>query len=676
MSTPAAAASGSSGALATLGQRPPRLALRVVIYSALLLGIGAATLLVFIRHFERDRAEHTATLEASIVTQAVVDRLRPTDLNAPVDPGRRRELDRLFKERVLDEETLAAAVTTSDSRLIYATKGAGIDVGGLSREQLTRALEGVVVSESVSATIGNETKRVLRTYAPFRLSDGSSGVVVVDKDYAPIASAARNAAIAVAAVLEIILVFLWLCLIPMMRTATRRIHRQLDTIAHLALHDDLTGLPNRAQLGARLDELCGEKGPDAPFSVFFIDLDRFKEVNDTLGHDRGNELLTEIAKRLDGTLGSRELVARLGGDEFAVVSESAVDRDQALALAERLRSVIAELFDVASISIETQASIGIALAPEHGRTRDELLRRADIAMYAAKRAGAPRVFTPELDVHSPGRLAMSGELRLALDRRELVVHYQPQFDLRAGQVRSVEALVRWQHPSRGLLEPRAFLDAVEHAGLTRRLTRYVLDESLRDLRVWQDAGMRLGLAVNVSARDLADARFPDEVAQALAEYGIDPSSLELEITEDMLLLDSVRVRRRLEQIVAQGVRIAIDDFGVGYSSLGQLKNLPAQVLKVDQSFVSGMGSDRRDAAIVRSTIGLAHELGLEVIAEGVETLDHVTQLRAAHCDIAQGFYLGRPHAAGAQTSAAIRNASSLVAEGPGAEIVPLRRVAS
>ena len=666
-----------SGSLAALGQRPPRLVLRVVLYSALTLGIGAATLLVFIRHFERSRAEQTATLQASLVTQAVVDRLRPADLRAPVARTRWEELDRLFRARVLDEETLAAAVTTPESRLVYTTDTSDTGAQPWSQEHLADAFDGTVSSEIVSTQISGASKRVLRTYAPFRLGDGSTGVVVVDKDYAPIASAARQAAIAVAAVLEIVLISLWLCLIPIMRTVTRRIHRQLDTIAHMALHDDLTGLPNRTQLGARLDELLEHDGGSSRLSVFFIDLDHFKEVNDTLGHDRGNELLAEIAARLGASLGPKELVARLGGDEFAVISERAVDEHSALALADRLQSVIAELFDVAGISMEPQASIGIALAPIHGTSRDELLRRADIAMYAAKRARAPRVFSPELDDHSPVRLALTGELRRALEGSELVVYYQPQIDLQRGVVRSAEALVRWQHPSRGLLEPGAFLTAVEHAGLMRSLTRYVLDESLRQLRAWQDQGLELALAVNVSARDLADARFPQEVARMLAQHGVEPASLELEVTENVLLMDSVRASRRLERIVEQGVRIAIDDFGVGYSSLGQLKNLPAQVLKIDQSFVAGMAVDRSDAAIVRSTIALAHELGLQVVAEGVETPEHVSQLRAAGCDVAQGYFLGRPLPSGEVGDGAIlaSSAGAIVTTG-GAEVVPLRRVSA
>jgi diguanylate cyclase (GGDEF)-like protein len=646
--------------------------LRVVLYSALTLGIGAATLLVFIRHFERGRAEHTATLQASIATQAIVDRLRPADMRAPLSPARKTELDRLFRARVLDDETLAAAVATHDGQVVYTTNVAGIGSRVGSREQLEKARGGTVTSESVSVKVAETTKRVLRTYAPFRLADGSTGVIVVDKDYAPIASAARQAAIAVAGVLEFVLLSLWICLIPIMRTVTRRIHRQLDTIAHLALHDDLTGLPNRAQFGARLDELL-TRGDAARFSVLFIDLDRFKDVNDTLGHDRGNELLVSIANRLEASRGPHELVARLGGDEFAVLSERALTDVAALALADQLLMVVSEACEIAGVSIELHASIGIALSPAHGSSRDELLRRADIAMYTAKRAGAPRVFAPELDDHSPVRLAMNGELRRALERSELVVYYQPQVDLRRGVVRGVEALVRWQHPSRGLLQPDAFLTAIEHAGLMRNLTRYVLDASLLQLRAWRDAGLGLDLAMNVTFWDMADAGFPEEIAHALAAHGLEPSSLELEITESVLLSESVRSGRRLERLVEHGIRIAIDDFGVGYSSLGQLKNVPAQILKIDRSFVLGMKSDPSDAAIVRSTIELAHNLGLEVVAEGVETHEHVLHLREAGCDIVQGFLLGQPAALGTHIDATALNARAAEIVAAGADVVPLRR---
>jgi EAL domain-containing protein (putative c-di-GMP-specific phosphodiesterase class I) len=252
------------------------------------------------------------------------------------------------------------------------------------------------------------------------------------------------------------------------------------------------------------------------------------------------------------------------------------------------------------------------------------------------------VFSPGLDDNSPLRLAMTGELRRAIEGGELVVQYQPQVDLREGIVRGAEALVRWRHPTRGFLGPDAFLAAAEQGGMMRNLTRYVLEESLIQLRAWRSTGMEIDLAVNVSARDLADARFPDEVATALAEYGVEPSWLELEVTESVLLSDRLRTSRMLERLVDQGVRIAIDDFGVGYSSLGQLKTLPAKVLKIDRSFVSSMESDQSDAAIVSSTIELSHRLGLLVIAEGVETPAHLARLRAAGCDIGQGHLLGRP----------------------------------
>jgi diguanylate cyclase (GGDEF)-like protein len=657
-----------AGGAASLGQRPPRLVFRVALFSALTLGLGAATLLVFIRHVERNRAEETAALRASAAAQSVVDRLRPSDLRGDLAPARRDELDRLIAARVLADGTVASAIARPDGRIVYATDQA---VGTVlsSRGLLGKALGGTVSSEVVTTRVDGSDTKVFRAYAPFRLADGSRGVLVVDEDYGPIAAAARRAAITVAIVLELVLLSLWLCLFPIMRSVTRRMNRQLDTIAHQALHDDLTGLANRTQFGARLDEALE---PGARLSVLFIDLERFKEVNDALGHDYGNELLTIVADRLAEVVSEDELVARLGGDEFGVLSERATDEASALALADRLRTAIALPCEIAGLALEVHGSIGIAIAPAHGASRDELLRRADIAMYAAKRGGAPQVFSPGLDDNSPLRLAMTGELRRALEGGELVVEYQPQVDLVDGTMIGAEALVRWEHPTRGLLSPDAFLAAAEQGGLMRDLTRYVLDESLRQLRGWRSSGLGIDLAVNVSARDLADARFPDEIARALAEHGVDASWLELEVTESVLLSDRLRTSRMLERLVEQGVRIAIDDFGVGYSSLGQLKTLPARVLKIDRSFVSTMESDRSDEAIVTSTIELAHRLGLRVVAEGVETAGHLVRLRAAGCDIGQGHFLGRPLRGDEIVPAAHALRGSWIPEDE-ADVVPLRR---
>jgi diguanylate cyclase (GGDEF)-like protein len=325
---------------------------------------------------------------------------------------------------------------------------------------------------------------------------------------------------------------------------------------------------HRTHFGKQVDDALDSANGSPRLAVFFIDLERFKEVNDALGHDYGNDLLTVVATRLADVATEDELVARLGGDEFGVLSVHATEEAGALAVAERLRTAIALPCEIAGVSLEVQGSIGIAIAPEHGTTRDELLRRADIAMYAAKRSGAQQVFSPALDDNSPLRLAMTGELRRALESRELVVEYQPQVDLRDGTIRGAEALVRWRHPTRGYLSPEAFLAAAEQGGLMRNLTRYVFEESLAQLRAWRSAGLDIDLAVNVSARDLADARFPDEIARGLADHDVDPSWLELEVTETVLLSDRLRTSRMLERLVEQGVRMAIDDFGVGYSSLG------------------------------------------------------------------------------------------------------------
>ena len=377
----------------------------------------------------------------------------------------------MLATRVLDDETPAAAVAHDGRALVYATPGADSSLGSPRPELRASILSGVVAS-SVSSTRApaRGTTRVLRTFAPFRLTDGSTGVVAIDKDYAPIAGTARQAAIAVAAVLELVLVLLWLCLIPMMRRPTRRFHRQLDTIAQLALHDDLTGLANRAQPRRRLDELC-DGPPDArAFSVFFIDLDRFKEVNDTLGHDRGNELLVEVANRLSRRVGEGELVARLGGDEFAVVQRGRDRRDAALLRSrERLRTAIARLFEVAGIGLRAAGEHRHRRRPgaRHDARRAAPLRRhRDVRRQAlGRRRGCTRASSTTT---RPCASRMTGELRRALERRELVVYYQPQFDLAEGRIRGAEALVRWRHPTLGLVEPEQFLAAIEHAGLTRR----------------------------------------------------------------------------------------------------------------------------------------------------------------------------------------------------------------
>jgi diguanylate cyclase (GGDEF)-like protein len=374
-----------------------------------------------------------------------------------------------------------------------------------------------------------------------------------------------------------------------------------------------------------------------------IDLDRFKEINDTLGHESGDLLLSDIGKRLSVNVREIDTVARLGGDEFAVLAVGAGTPEAALAVAHRLRQMLETPFSLRGLQLEVEASVGIALVPEHGRDVDTLIRHADVAMYVSKElhSGA-EIYSAERDDYSPDRLRLVGELRGAMARGEFVLHYQPKVVLATGDVIGFEALVRWEHPELGLLDPDRFVPLAEHTGLIRPLTRHVLGEALRQCRAWGIQGLDVSVAVNLSGRDLLDTRLPEEVESMLARWQIDPPRLELEITEGTILSDPVRTRAILQRLKSLGVGLAIDDFGSGYSSLVYLKRLPLDILKIDKSFVLNMLEDDDDGSIVRSTIDLAHNLGLQVVAEGVETDEARAELASLRCDTAQGYLFSRP----------------------------------
>jgi predicted signal transduction protein with EAL and GGDEF domain len=350
-----------------------------------------------------------------------------------------------------------------------------------------------------------------------------------------------------------------------------------------------------------------------------------------------------VGERLRRQIRHGDLGARLGGDEFAVIAPELDGTATAAALAERLRAALGRPFHLRGLAIEVETSIGIAVFPEHGADVETLLRHADVAMYLAKesRSGV-ELYSPAKDTYSPDRLRLVGELRGALEQGQLVLHYQPQAALATGDVRRVEALLRWQHPDRGLLAADAFVPPAEHTGLVRPLTRWVLETALRQCLDWRRRGIELGVAVNITGRDLIDLGLADEVAGLLRRWRVPPHLLELEVTETTVLSDPMRARAILTRLSELGVRIAIDDFGRGNSSLGYLKRLPVDVLKIDKSFVLNMIDDQDDAVIVRSTIDLAHNLGLEVVAEGVESEAAWTRLGSLGCDTAQGYYVGRP----------------------------------
>jgi len=373
-----------------------------------------------------------------------------------------------------------------------------------------------------------------------------------------------------------------------------------------------------------------------------MDLDRFKEVNDTFGHHTGDLLLEQLGQRLGAVLRSSDTIARLGGDEFAVLLPTATFEDARL-IADRLLQVLEEPFVLGSLQLEIDASIGIALSPDHGQDADTLLRRADVAMYVAKRNNTGHaLYTADQDEHSPMRLAMVGELRRAIEQNELSLHFQPKVDLESGEVTCAEALVRWDHPRHGMLSPDIFVPIAEQTGLIRPLARWVLDAALRQCNRWRRDGLDLSVAVNLSMRNLHDPEVVDMIRQLLLRWGIPASSLVIEITESSLMADAARAMDVLGRLRAMGVSVSIDDFGAGYSSLAYLKRLPVDELKIDKSFVAHIASDDNDAAIVRSTIGLAHALGLSVVAEGIEDQETLEFLSKLGCDVAQGYFISRP----------------------------------
>ena len=420
--------------------------------------------------------------------------------------------------------------------------------------------------------------------------------------------------------------------------------RLVDRLRHEALHDNLTKLPNRVLFQQRVTDVLARRRPSDPLTaVMLIDLDRFKEINDTLGHATGDLLLQEVARRLRRAVGDRVTVARLGGDEFALLHPGVNLPDDAIAVARSVREELQRSFAYQDLDLEVSASIGIAVAPVHGRDASTLLRRADVAMYAAKNTSVGvAMYGEDLDEHSPRKLALVGELRSVIDNHGLALHYQPKVDMATGRVIGVEALVRWPHEHEGLIPPDEFVPIAERTGLIGPMTEFVLRTALEQCKEWQQAGHVLSVAVNLSARSLLDSDLVGDIARALSESGVDPSKLVLEITETSVMSDAEYAMRVLNRLSSMGVTLAIDDFGTGYSSLSYLKRLPVDEVKIDKSFVLNMHDDENDAVIVRSIIDLGRNLGLRVVAEGVETTNAWDALREMGCDIAQGYFVSQP----------------------------------
>jgi diguanylate cyclase (GGDEF)-like protein/PAS domain S-box-containing protein len=436
------------------------------------------------------------------------------------------------------------------------------------------------------------------------------------------------------------------------KRAEQELIHQSQLNEHQALHDPLTGLPNRLLFGERIGHAIRHaERTHSKLAVVLMDLDRFKEVNDSLGHSAGDELLVKVGARMRDAIRGSDTVARLGGDEFGLLLPDLHDGEGAVPVITRIRAALERPVHVHSLPLAVEASIGIAIYPDHGTDAQALIQKADVAMYDSKRDNASHTFYDEgSHEYDLTRLTLVAELRRAIAAHELILHYQPKAALESGDVRSVEALLRWVHPERGMVFPDSFIPIAQETGLIGPLTLYVVEEALRQGRRWRDAGLNLSISVNLSTRNLLDRDFPNQVAALLKRWGMGPEWLELEVTESSMLANPTRAKAVLNELSALGVRLSIDDFGTGYSSLSYLRQLPVDEIKIDRSFVMGMGEQAGDAVIVRSTVDLGRNLGLEVVAEGVETLDSWNTLRALGCNTAQGYFLSKPVSADELTS--------------------------
>ncbi|MDF2626733.1 MAG: gmr [Symbiobacteriaceae bacterium] len=427
------------------------------------------------------------------------------------------------------------------------------------------------------------------------------------------------------------------------RDITERKHAE-ERLAHMAFHDPLTGLANRTLFIGRLDQLVTENVSNQPsFAILYLDLDDFKIVNDSLGHRTGDLLLVEAARRLKSCVSAGDTVARLGGDEFTVILEGTQDTDDAIAATHRILRELTRPYDIDGHKMVVTPSVGVVMGNQ-GDDAKELLRYADIAMYKAKQNGKARyeAFTPVMYNHVLQRLQLETDLRRAIEHREFRVLYQPIVELGTGEIVGVEALIRWEDPEHGVISPAQFIPLAEETGLILPIGRFVLEEACRQGRKWQETHPNLMVSVNLSARQFREPFLAEEIVQVLQETDMPPTLLQLEITESILMQESATTQETLRHLKALGIQLAMDDFGTGYSSLSYLKRFPIDVLKIDRSFVDGLGENPEDTALVRTVIQLAKALNLTVTGEGVETAEQIAQLRAMECERGQGYFFARP----------------------------------
>jgi diguanylate cyclase (GGDEF)-like protein len=582
--------------------------------------------------------------EAGLVARTAIEPLlsgRP--LGSGLSREERAHLDRLVQRSTASGDILRLRLRSTTGRVVFAEDASQIGLTG--DDEAIEAAAGEVVTQLTH--LGADEHAVgaaaVEVYLPLRAGGRVDpvGVLEVYLPYAPIDADVSAGLHSLYRTMAAGLLLLWAALFLISASVSRRLRRQVALNAFLAEHDPLTELPNRSLFRARaVEAMTAADRTGHPAAIAIVDLDRFKEVNDTLGHQSGDEVIVELGRRLQSILPAGDTVARLGGDEFGLVLADGATAEIALL---RVRQVIGAALSIGSLPLSVEGSIGYVLAPDDGGDVDSLLQRADVAMYLAKNrhTGVARYDALE-DHYDATNLGLIGELRCAIADDQLVLHYQPKAPLGGGPIQAVEALVRWQHPVHGLLAPARFLPLAEQTDLIHELTTWVLRRALSEI-----AETDVAVAVNVSARDLGRDDFAGHVCTLLRDAGASPERLTLEITETAILADPARAAEVLGELRDAGVHVSIDDFGQGQTSLSYLSVLPVHELKVDRQFVVDMLDNRAHAAIVRSIVDLGHNLGMRVVAEGVETDDVLDALRATGCDVAQGYLIARPMSAAA-----------------------------
>ena len=617
--------------------------------SVAVLGLVLAyTLGDIIRSQALDSGRDTSSIVASVGVQPL---LTPDDIQLGLDPNGLTAVDNILRTSVAKGQVSGIKIWNLDGRVVYSNDLAQIGQQLPISSELRRALDGDQVSAITDLPPDGPTSelpadQLLDVYVPLRFEGQSTtiGAYEISRPYAPIAATIDRDTRRIYLLLVIGLTVLWVLLFRIMVGASRTMRSQVDENRHQAMHDALTGLPNRTLFRDKAhDAMAAARRSGTQVAILLIDLDRFKEVNDTLGHHIGDLLLAEIGARLRDLVPPSGIVARLGGDEFAVLLAKRPDRAVAVELVHRMTDALYQPFPVDGLNLEVEASVGIVMFPDDGDDIDLLLQRADVAMYLAKEAKTQfEFYHPDRDRYSADRLVLLGELRRAIAGSELVLHYQPLIDLGTGSVQSVEALVRWNHPERGLIGPDHFVPLAEQSGLIWPLTQWVLAEALAQLALWRGRVEVPRVSVNLSARSLTHPELLREIGTTLERYAIPPQMLELEITESTVMADPDRAQDVLHRLRRLGIELAVDDFGTGHSSLTYLQRLPVDWLKIDKSFVMNMATDVNDATIVRTSVELGHSLGLRIVAEGVETTQALDQLTDLGCDVGQGFHISRP----------------------------------